>query len=163
MLRPATDGDIDCLVRDMRPSDIEEVTWTGNRTKNPGDFADSLKEYRKNHGMDASWCSKGLIGCMGVAPVKTGSKEGIVWFLGTYLADEMPIAMTRDCAAWLGKNKKNWDWMGNIVPRNFAMRQNWLRVLGFDILDEDVLFSGHRFVPFEAHFPTRPERRGAAR
>lgn len=82
------------------------------------------------------WDGKKLLGCGGVTPIMPG--KGAIWFLGTHRADKRPIMMTRGCRRFVAASRRDWKWLGNVVPRNMPERIKWLEHLGFDTNKEEA-------------------------
>jgi len=137
---PSTLWDIGTVCECLRASDVDEVTelarLNGKCISNWSFKEDMFEAFAGKGEFWTSWIDDHIVGIGGMVPLE--NKTGIIWFLGTDLADSQWRTMTRHCR----KMKNGWTEDGwslfNVVPINQPKRLAWLRYLGFDIKAEEA-------------------------
>lgn len=109
------------------------------------------------------WANKRVVAIGGINAVPDNPKIGIIWLLGTKLADKYWRQMTRLCQTFIEEEKPNWDGFGNIVPTSSYKRIKWLQHLGFDILDLKAQIDFEGYVRFYMNTSnTAPKTQGGS-
>jgi|DEB0MinimDraft_12_1074336.scaffolds.fasta_scaffold19492_2 hypothetical protein len=162
---PSTRWDIGMVCEFMRESDIDEVTQLAvQKGKNIASWSfkeDMFKAFEGNGEFWTIWIDDSIVGIGGLVP--THVDKGLIWFLGTDLADSQWRTMTRQCK----KMKTIWEANGwstyNIAPLNQERRLLWLQYLGFDIEMQKANDPFKGYVLFQSQSPyPAPQRLTAA-
>ena len=132
----------------LRMSDRVEVAYVQSATRSA--IFPQLRERIETDSYYTFFRGNEVICVGGITPAK-GYEEneiGIIWLMGTSLADIYWREMTRMCRNFLMAHCLFWDKLTNIVPADQEKRIKWLKHLGFDIEKEKAHISGHEFVHF---------------
>lgn len=156
---PATRFDAEQLACFMRASDIEECKFNAaafGRDRIPGwsirgDLMDALEDSE----VWSMWFGDKFLGLGGC---RRGDPVSAIWFLGTDLADEHPIAMTRCSRRFVNMAVATTPGViGNVVPKTMAQRVAWLQHLGFDMRDGEAQSALQGHVIFWIVSPSAPK------
>lgn len=148
---PATRHDIEELVRRLRPSDRWETAAAAKasgRWSEDWSVANDLHELHARSTIWALWDGPMLVGLGGIAPHPAMPSFGIIWFLGTHLADSRWFGMTRACQRFIAAEKPRWRALGNMIPARLSRRRAWLEKLGFDFSGGEANQEDTGFVAF---------------
>jgi hypothetical protein len=157
---PATPTDIPRLMFAMRDSDIEEAAFVRSRVPSPS-LPSQLLDVVERHRAWGLWEGGRLVGLGGSMPFPQ-AKSGSIWFLGTVLADDRPLFVTKACVELIRFHHQEFAYLGNWVPAQMTGRIRWLEMLGFDMDWQSEHVVQHGMLPFWRH-SSRPEHRPAAR
>ena len=145
-LLPSTQWDVVRLFETMRPSDVDEVLYS--QAANGVDIKDLLLDRVGKDNYFTLWRNDEIVALGGITQTTWTPSIGVIWLLGSDLADKHWRAMTRACRAFILSNKTKWKGIGNHVPSHAAKRQRWLQYLGFDIANKEAQISGYKFKSF---------------
>lgn len=151
LLLPATRFHMDELALFMRDSDTDECRYLAQATGRavPGwSIRKDLHDAFDTHQVWVMLRGNDVMGAGGIRPHPGTPGHGIVWFLGTDLADREWRTMTRLARRFLEIEAPAYERISNIVPAHGRKRLKWLAHLGFDIGVAEVQLSGMGYVPF---------------
>jgi len=149
-LIPSTRADLRYLFRYMRPSDIREMHI--NELSFQSDIRSSMMNDFDQNDCWTLWINDEIVCLGGIAPHPIDPRCGIIWLLGTKLADVHWREMTRFCRKFIATNDQ-YLVIGNILPTSEKKRVKWLKHLGFDIAKEKAEIGGVGYVHFEMFCP----------
>ncbi len=130
----------------LRASDKFEIAYLQNATNAP--IFPQLRERVETDSYYTFLKGNEVVCVGGITPAKNDKSVGIIWLLGTTLADVHWRQMTRMCKGFLEAHGLLWNKLTNVVPSNQKKRIKWLKHLGFDIEKEKANISGYEFVHF---------------
>lgn len=140
------------LARLMRASDLSEVQFnaeTSGAALDPGwSIQGDLLRAVGDRNVWCMWDGDEIAGCAGVADNKDDEGVGVIWFLGTKLADEKPYAMTQASRRFIRFQSKFWKILGNVVPAHMTKRVSWLETLGFDTRKVEAQEKARGYIAF---------------
>lgn len=134
----------------MRPSDIREMHI--NELSFKSDIRMAMMADFDQNDCWTLWINDEIACLGGIAPHPIDPRCGVIWLLGTKLADVYWREMTRFCKRFIELNQ-TYLVIGNILPSTEKKRMKWLLHLGFDIAPEKAEFSGVDYVRFEMLCP----------
>lgn len=146
-LLPSTQADLTELELNLRVSDRNELAYIEQATRSA--IFPQLKARCETDSYYTFFADDDVVCVGGITPAKGFHSVGIIWLLGTGLADTHWRPMTRMCRGFIEAHSLLWDRLGNVVPPNQKKRIKWLKHLGFDIESEKANISGHEFVQFK--------------
>jgi hypothetical protein len=130
----------------MRPSDQEEIRISEAASGN--NIYDNLCERVHLDYYFTLWRDDEIVAIGGITPSTWTNKVGIIWLLGTNLADKHWRSMTRFCRSFIDASRSEYEGIGNYVPADATKRIEWLSYLGFDINEQEAHISDYRFRGF---------------
>lgn len=143
VILPGTRADGYRLAEELRPSDRLEIETNARATGRlrPGWTVegDLLTGLDTSPGHWSVWKGDTLLALCGVRRVpgryENNRPAGVIWLLGTAAMDREWRAVTRAVRPWLAMQRREYGWLGNLVPAHMERRIAWLRYLGFDRWD----------------------------
>ncbi|MGB1178348.1 MAG: hypothetical protein ACPG4J_03660 [Lentibacter algarum] len=145
-LLPSTPHDLRVLQLNLRPSDRSEIAYS-QKVTHSNIFA-QLYERVHFDNYFTLWRGNDVVAIGGITPSNWSPHVGVIWLLGTDLADRYWRQMTRICARFIDSSKCEWLGFGNVLPPDATKRIKWLEYLGFDIAPDKAHISGQEFVAF---------------
>lgn len=161
ILAPSTLYDVLELYKYMRESDRNELAYAIQTTGT--DIYSQMITSCISDNYVTMWANDRVVAVGGINAVPDNSSIGIIWLLGTNLADKYWRQMTRLCQKFIETEKPNWEGFGNIVPTSSCKRIKWLQHLGFDILDLKAQIDFKGYVKFYMNTSyTAPKTQGGS-
>ena len=157
IIAPATPYDIIIGGSNLRHSDrievLELAVESGRWAEGWDIVGDLLQAFQGEGEIWTIWKEDEIVGFGGVYEDTSRVKHGSIWFLGTPLADENIISVTKICRRFRQMwNARGW-YVWNVAPLNQPNRLKWLETVGFDILPD---LANHPYQGFVA-FVSRPD------
>ncbi|MFD2175690.1 hypothetical protein [Rhodobacter lacus] len=129
---PSTAYDARELATFLRASDRAELAENARRLGTVKFPCDLVQESFRKSLSWTLWRGDDVVG-MGGASESPKPGIGIIWFLGTDLADTHWRDMTRACRAVMRMEHERFPILMNVAPPGSDARLRWLSHLGFDI------------------------------
>lgn len=131
IIRKPTQADVEYLIENVRPEDIEEVEAFDGST-----VAETLHDTPDLLENSEVWEVDGKIVCMfGVTPVKEFQGVGVIWMLATAEFDKHAMVFAVNCKKVVKKMIKGYEFVFNYVHTKNTKSVEWLKWLGFVMHD----------------------------
>ena len=160
-LWPSTRRDVQKLSSFMRESDRAELTFNAKATGRfgPGwSIHSDLEKAFASHELWSILKDVDVVAVGGILAAPHDPRTGIIWMLGTDLADTHWREMTRLCRRWLDMHLSRYDRVGNVLPTHMMQRRRWLEHLGFDMVESEAQLHVTGLVSFWQQSDTAPRR-----
>lgn len=162
LILPATSYDVAELASFLRESDREEATFNAivtGRYFEPGwSIRADLERAFEDHDLWTISREDGAVVAVGgIRPNPSDPSEGIIWLLGTDLADRHWRELTRLCARAIACFSGPFRRFGNVLPKHMMKRRRWLEHLGFDISEGEAQLQTYGLVSFWSQSLTAPK------
>lgn len=145
-IRKATQDDVEFLIANVRPEDIEELNALDG-----SDVRSSLEETPNLIENSEVWEVEGKVVCLfGVTPVEELEGVGVIWMLATREFNKYSRLFPIRSKEVIADAIRRFDYIFNYVHTKNQKSVNWLRWLGFKMNDpEPIGHTGELFTRFE--------------
>jgi len=137
------------LAKRLKSSDREEVALMGNDP-----LFSMLSAFRYNYRKVESFCvmsNKKPVAMFGVVPAKNNPKYGAIWFLSTELDKKQWAYFSKRSKKWLEYLIADYECVFNMVPKHNKRTVKWLKWLGFEFKQEELVVHDVQMLYFYRH------------
>lgn len=134
-VRQATLDDVEFLIENIRPEDVEELdALDGSTVRKALDETENLLENSQ------VWEVEGEMVCMfGVTPLQDDDEVGVIWMLATTEFEQYSMMFAARCKKVVEKMLSGYEYVFNYVHSKNVKSIRWLKWLGFHICDPEPL------------------------